>query len=492
MSLAFDEFGRPYLIVREQERKKRVKGLDAIKANLIAAQTVGKLVQTSLGPKGMDKMIVGPDGDALITNDGATILERMEIVHPISRLMVELSKSQDDEIGDGTTGVVVLASLLIEQALKLLDKGIHPLKISAGFDKAADFVVDHLMSLVEPDRQTSREDLIKTATTSLGSKVVSNYKQKLAEIAVDAIFSITDFDRKDVNFDLIKIVGKPGGSIEDTELVNGIMIDKDFSHPQMDKVITNAKIAILTCPFEPPKPKTKYNLNITSADDYRKLAKKEQDYFVDMVQKVKESGADIVMCQWGFDDEANHLLLSHGLRAVRWVSGTDIELLAIATGARIVPRFEQLHPEKLGFAGKVEEINYGTTNNAMVVVREPGRSKAVTILVRGGSKTIIDEARRSIHDALCVVRNLIKDPKVVVGGGAVELSCSISLRKMADEIASVEQYAIRGFADALEQICVILADNSGMNAQKSLAEAKSKQVKEDNHRYGIACLKGVS
>lgn len=492
MSLAFDEFGRPYIIVREQEKKKRVKGLDAIKANLIAAQSVGALVRTSLGPKGMDKMIVGPDGDALITNDGATILDKMEIVHPISRLMVELSKSQDDEIGDGTTGVVVLASLLIEQAIKLLDKGIHPLKISAGFDKAADYVVEHLKKLVEPSQQTSREDLIKIASTSLGSKVVSNYKQKLAEIAVDAISSITDFERKDVNFDLIKIVGKPGGSIEDTELVNGIMIDKDFSHPQMDKVITNAKIAILTCPFEPPKPKTKYNLNITNADDYKKLAKKEQDYFVDMVQKVKESGADIVMCQWGFDDEANHLLLQHGLRAVRWVSGTDVELLAIATGARIVPRFEQLHPEKLGFAGKVEEINYGTTNNAMVVVREPGQSKAVTILVRGGSKTIIDEARRSIHDALCVVRNLIKDPDVVVGGGAVELNCSIHLRKMADQIATVEQYAIRGFADALEQVCVILADNSGMNAQKALTEAKSRQVKEDSHRFGVACMKGVS
>lgn len=492
MSLAFDEFGKPYIIVREQDKKKRVKGLDAVKANLLAAQTVGKLLQTSLGPKGMDKMIVGPDGDSLITNDGATIVDKMEIAHPISRLMVELSQSQDNEIGDGTTGVVVLAGMLIEQALKLLNKGIHPLKISAGFDKAADFVVEHLKKIQEPDRNTDREALVNTAMTALGSKVVSNYKRRLAEISVDAINSVMDEERKDVNFDMIKMIGKPGGSIGDTELFNGIMLDKDLSHPQMNKVIKDAKIAILTCPFEPPKPKTKYNLNITNAEDYKKLAKKEQDYFVDMVQKVKESGADIVMCQWGFDDEANHLLLSNNLRAVRWVSGTDIELLALATGARIVPRFEQLHPDKLGFAGRIEEISHGTNNNAMVSVQELSKSKAVTILIRGGSRTIIDETRRSIHDALCVVRNLIKDPRVVVGGGAVELNSAIHLRKMADEVATVEQYAIRGFADALEKICVVLAENTGIDAQKALSDAKSKQVKEDTHVYGVACMKAVS
>lgn len=491
MSLAFDEFGRPYLIVREQDKKKRMKGLEAIRANLIAAQTVGKLLQTSLGPKGMDKMIVGPDGDALITNDGATIVDKMEIAHPISRLMVELSQSQDNEIGDGTTGVVVLAGLLIEQALKLLSKGIHPLKIAAGFDRAADHVVEHLKKIQEKETSTEREDLINTAMTALGSKVVSNYKRELAEIAVDAVLSVTDKDRKDVNFDLIKMIGKPGGAVVDTKLFNGIMLDKELSHPQMGKVISDAKIAILTCPFEPPKPKTKYNLNISNVEDYKKLAKQEQEYFVGMVQKVKESGADIVMCQWGFDDEANHLLLSNGLRAVRWVSGTDIELLALATGARIVPRFEQLHPDKLGFAGKIEEISHGTSNANMVCVQELSASKAVTICIRGGSRTIIDETRRSLHDALCVVRNLIRDPRVVVGGGAAELNSSIHLRKMADQVATVEQYAIRGFADALEQICVVLADNTGIDAQKALSDAKSKQVKEDTHVYGIACMKAV-
>ncbi len=489
MSLAFDEFGRPYIIVREQEKKRRIKGVDAIKQNLQAAMAIANLLKSSLGPKGMDKMIVSPDGDTMITNDGATIMEKMEIAHPISRLMVELSKSQDDEIGDGTTGVVILAGMLMEQALKMLEKGIHPLKIASGFDKSCDFVVEHLEKLIEKEKKVEREDLIKSAIVSLSSKVVSNCKRQLAEIAVDAVLQVADLERKDVNFDLIKIVGKPGRSLQESKLVEGILIDKEFSHPQMEKSITNAKVAIVTCPFEPPKPKTKYNLNITNAEDYKKLAEKEQEYFVNMVQRVKESGADIVMCQWGFDDEANHLLLQNKLRAVRWVSGTDVELLALATGARIVPRFEELHPQKLGFAGLIEELTFGTKNNNMVVIKELSHTKAVSILIRGGSKTIIDEAHRSIHDSLCVIRNLIKDPRVVVGGGAVELNSAIELRKVADKNPTVEQYAIRGFADALEQICLILADNSGINPIQALSEARKKQIEENTHVYGVACEK---
>jgi T-complex protein 1 subunit epsilon len=489
MSLAFDEFGRPYIILREQDKKSRIKGIEAIKINLESAKAIGLVLKTSLGPKGMDKMIVSPDGEVLITNDGATIVEKMEIMHPIAHLMVELSQSQDNEIGDGTTGVVVLAAMLMEQAITLLEKGIHPLKIASGFEKAADLVTDHLDSVAE-ERKLSRDEYVKVATTSLGSKVVSQHKQKLAQIAVDAILCVADLERKDVNFDLIKIVGKPGGSLVDTELIKGVLIDKELSHPQMDKKISNAKIAIVTCPFEPPKPKTKYNLNITSADDYKNLAALEQAYFVDMVKKVKESGADLVLCQWGFDDEANHLLLQNGLRAVRWVNGQDIELLALATGARIIPRFEELHPQKLGFAGIVEEISFGTTANNMLVVKDLSHMKAVSILLRGGSKTIIDEAHRSMHDALCVIRNLVREPRVIVGGGAAELSASIFIKAKADENPTVEQYAMRAFGDALEQICVILAENSGLDPIQSLSEARSRQIEEKSHRYGIACLEG--
>ena len=489
MSLAFDEFGRPYIILREQDKKSRIKGIEAIKINLESAKAIAQVLKTSLGPKGMDKMIVSPDGEVLITNDGATIVEKMEIMHPIAHLMVELSQSQDNQIGDGTTGVVVLAGMLMEQAIGLLEKGIHPLKIASGFEKAADLITGHLDSIAE-EKAYSRESFIKLATTSLGSKVVSQYKQKLAEIAVDAVFSVADLERKDVNFDLIKIIGKTGGSIGDTELIKGILIDKELSHPQMEKKISNAKIAIVTCPFEPPKPKTKYNLNISSAEDYKNLASKEQAYFIDMVRRVKESGADIVMCQWGFDDEANHLLLQNGLRAVRWVSGTDIELLALATGARIIPRFEELHPQKLGFAGIVEEFSTGTASNNMIVVKDLSHLKAVSILVKGGSKTIVDEAHRAIHDALCVIRNLVKDSKVVVGGGAAELSASIFIKQKADENPTVEQYAMRAFGDALEQICVILAENSGLDPIQSLSEARSRQIEEKLPVYGIACLDG--
>ena len=490
MSLAFDEFGRPYIIVREQEKKRRIKGIDAVKANLQSALAISTVLRTSLGPKGMDKMIVSPDGDVLITNDGATIVEKMEIMHPIAHLMVELSRSQDDEIGDGTTGVVVLAGMLIEQALKLLDKGIHPLRIASGFEKAADLASAHLDSLKEADYKPSAENLLKVAMTSLSSKVVAKSKRRLGQIAVDAVLAVADLERRDVNLDLIKIIGKPGSGVEATELVRGIVIDKELAHPQMEKHLSNAKIAILTCAFEPPKPKTKYNLNITSAEDYQALARKEQGYFIEMVQKVKESGADIVMCQWGFDDEANHLLLQNGLRAVRWVSGTDIELLAVATGARIVPRFEELHPQKLGFAGKIDELNFGTTSNNMIVVQDLSAAKAVSILVRGGSKTIVDEAHRSIHDAICVIRNLIRDPQLIVGGGACELSCAIHLRQQADENATVEQYAMRGFAEALEQIPVVLAENSGLDPIQCLAEARARQIAEKNHVFGIACLDG--
>lgn len=487
MSLAFDEMGRPYIIVREQEKKRRVKGLEATRANLVSAMAVAATLRSSLGPKGMDKMIVSPDGDILITNDGATIVERMEVAHPVARLMVELSQSQDNEVGDGTTGVVVLAGLLMEQAVRLLDKGVHPLRIAAGFERGVDALLPHLdsLALTPPD---AHDTLLKAAMTALGSKVVAQHKRRLAEISVDAVLHVADEARRDVNFDLIKIVGKTGQSVGETELIAGILIDKDFSHPQMEKRVSDAKIAIVTCPFEPPKPKTKYNLHVASADDYRALHAREQQYFVEMVRRVKESGADIVMCQWGFDDEANYLLYQSGLRAVRWVSGTDVELLALATGARIVPRFEELHPQKLGFAGLVEELNFGTQQTGMLVVKELPAAKAVTILVRGGSKTIVDEAHRSIHDALCVVRNLYRDPRVVLGGGSAELSCALKLRALAEETPTVEQYVMRGMADALEQVCVVLAENSGMDPIQALSEARARQVAEGSAAWGIACM----
>ncbi|CAD8166743.1 unnamed protein product [Paramecium pentaurelia] len=490
MSLAFDDYGRPYIILRDQGQKKRMKGLEAYKSNILAAKAVANTLSSSLGPKGMDKMLVSPDGDVSVTNDGATIVEKMEIQHPTAKLLVELSQSQDAEIGDGTTGVVVLAGKLLEQALTLLDKGIHPLKISDGFDRACDVAIKHLETISEEiDIQANEhEALIQAACTALGSKVVSKRKRELGKIAVTAVLDVADLARRDVNLDLIKIQTKTGGSVEDTRLISGILIDKDMSHPQMPKEVNDARICLLTCPFEPPKPKTKHNINISSAEDYKKLYQQEQQYFVDMVKLVKASGANIALCQWGFDDEANHLLLQNELPAVRWVSGTDVELIAMATGARIIPRFQEITPEKLGKAGCVKEVQFGTSNERMLVIENCQCTKAVTILIRGGSQMIVDEAKRSIHDAICVIRNLIKDNRIVYGGGSAELACAIQVLQYADEVSSVEQYAIRSFADALEGIPCCLADNCGLNPITSVAQAKSRQLKENNPRIGIDCM----
>jgi len=437
----------------------------------------------------MDKMMVSTDGDVTITNDGATILEKMEVDHQVARLLVDLSKSQDNEIGDGTTGVTVLAGALLEQAEKLLDRGLHPVSIAEGFEKAAEVCIKHLAEIGDEVKFTKDDTtpLTDTAMTTLSSKIINVYKRKMAQIAVDAVLAVADLDNKDVNFDMIKMEGKVGGRLEETELIRGIVIDKEMSHPQMPKEIDDAKICILTCPFEPPKPKTKHKLDITSKDAYDRLYSREQEYFTDMVSKCKESGANLVICQWGFDDEANHLLLQNELPAVRWVGGVELELLAIATGGRIVPRFEELAPEKLGSAGRVREVTFGTTKERMLVVEDCAESSAVTVLIRGGNRMIVDEAKRSLHDAMCVVRNLIRDSRIVYGGGSAEVSCSLAVSAYADTISGIEQYAVRAFADALDDIPMALAENAGLQPIVEVSKIKSRQLEEKNPRLGVDC-----
>ncbi|KEP51150.1 TCP-1 (CTT or eukaryotic type II) chaperonin family, epsilon subunit [Rhizoctonia solani 123E] len=484
-----DEYGRPFIIVREQAKKTRSHGVEAIKSHILAARTVANIVKTSLGPKGLDKIMIGPDGDITVTNDGATILGQMEVEHQIAKLLVQLSKSQDDEIGDGTTGVVVLAGALLEQSEALIDRGIHPIRIADGFEKACAVAVAHLDGIsdtVEFSKENT-ENLLKTAMTSLGSKIVSKAHQKFAQIAVDAVLSVADLQRKDVDFELIKVDGKLGGALEDTTLVQGVVIDKDFSHPQMPRSVSDAKLAILTCPFEPPRPKTKHKLDITSVEEYKKLREYEKEKFNDMIKRVKDTGANLVICQWGFDDEANHLLMQNELPAVRWVGGPEIELIAIATTGRIVPRFEDLTAEKLGTAGIVREVSFGTTRDKMLVIEECANSRAVTVFVRGSNKMIIDEAKRALHDAICVVRNLVVDNRVVYGGGAAEISCSVAVAKAADNIPSIEQYAMRAFASALDAVPLALAENSGLSPIETLAEVKSRQINDNVHTYGIDC-----
>ncbi|MBA0772807.1 hypothetical protein Gotri_008127 [Gossypium trilobum] len=431
MALAFDEYGRPFIILKEQEQKTRLRGIEAQKANISAGKAVARILRTSLGPKGMDKMLQSPDGDVTITNDGATILEQMDVDNQIAKLMVELSRSQDYEIGDGTTGVVVMAGALLEQAERLLERGIHPIRIAEGYEMASRIAVEHLDHIAQN---------------------VNRCKRPLAEISVKAVLSVADLERKDVNLDLIKVEGKVGGKLEDTELVYGITVDKDMSHSQMPKKIEDAKIAILTCPFEPPKPKTKHKVDIDTVEKFQTLRQQEQKYFDDMVQKCKDVGATLVICQWGFDDEANHLLMHRNLPAVRWVGG-----------GRIVPRFQELTPEKLG------------------------RMASFVFDDALGNKMMIEEIKRSIHDALCVARNLIRNNSIVYGGGSAEISCSIAVEAAADKYPGVEQYAIRAFADALDSVSIALAENSGLQPIETLSAVKSQQIKENNPHFGIDC-----
>jgi len=385
-----DENGRPFIIVRDQGRKKRQHGNEAVKQHILAAKTVANIVKTSLGPRGLDKILISPDGDITVTNDGATILSQMEISNHVAKLLVSLSQSQDQEIGDGTTGVVVLAGALLEQAADLIDKGIHPIRIADGYDQACEIAVKKLdeISDVIPFSKDDTSNLHRVARTSLGSKIVSKAHDQFAQIAVDAVLSVADLERKDVDFELIKVDGKVGGSLEDSMLVKGVIVDKDFSHPQMPSEVRDAKLAILTCAFEPPKPKTKHKLDITSVEEFKRLQKYESEKFEEMIKQIKDTGANVVICQWGFDDEANHLLLTNKLPAVRWVGGPEIELIAIATNGRIVPRFEDLSADKLGKAGIVREMSFGTTREKMLVIEECANSRAVTVFVRGSNKMV--------------------------------------------------------------------------------------------------------
>ena len=381
------------------------------------------------------------------------------------------------------------------QAEKLLDRGLHPVRIAEGYDRACMLAVktcEAISDEVDVKKGDASGVLFNTASTTLSSKIVNVHRDQMARIAVDSVLAVADFDRKDVNFDLIKMEGKPGGQLAETELIHGIVIDKDFSHPQMPKEVKDAKMCILTCPFEPPKPKTKHKLDIESKEAYEALYEQEQAYFTEMVKQCKDSGANLVICQWGFDDEANHLLLQNELPAVRWVGGVELELIAIATGGRIVPRFSELSSAKLGRAGMVREVAFGTLKERMLVIEDCANSSAVTVLVRGGNSMIVEEAKRSLHDAMCVVRNLIKSNRIVYGGGSAEIACSNAIIAEADTVIGTEQYALRAFADALDDIPMALAENSGLSPIAELSGVKSRQVMEGNPHLGVDCKNKVT
>lgn len=498
LGVSQDENGNPVYLMREGTEKKRARGLEAHKSNITIARALANTLRTSLGPRGMDKILVSGDRELTITNDGATILERMEVDNHIARLLVDLSKCQDNEIGDGTTGVVVLAGSLLEHAETLLDKGIHPIRISDGYDMACDVAIKHLESIATTYSFSAdnKEPLIKAAMTSLGSKVINRYHRTMAEVAVDAVFRVADLQRNDVDFELIKVRSKIGGKLEDIKIINGFLIDQEMSHPGMRKSVSHAKIAVLTCPFEPPKPKTTYKIDVDSVEKYNTLYREEQQFFINMIEHLKEAGANFVVCQWGFDDEANHLLMQNDINAVRWVKGEDIEAIALITGARIIPRFEDISSDKLGYAEIVREVSLGTSSDKVMIFEglQPQQTTAdsvphmiSTVFIRGGNNMIIEEARRSLHDAMCVVRNLIRDPRVIYGGGSAEISCSLAIAEAAEHVGTVEQYALRAFSEALDIIPLTLARNSSIQPIETLAMVKAAQ-KKTGATTGIDCM----
>merc|ERR1712176_1708589 len=378
-------------------------------------------------------------------------------------------------------------------AEKLLEKKVHPLRIASGFEKACEIALARLEKIADTVTvdQNDRSQLYKTAKTTLSSKIVNRCHDQMAKIAVDAVMAVCDFEKKDVNFDLIKVEGKEGGKLSESCIVNGIVLDKTFSHPQMPETVENPKIAVLTCPFEPPKPKTKNSLDITTVESYEALQEYEQKQFIDMVKACKEAGATVVACQWGFDDEANHLLLQNELPAIRWIGGCELELLALATNARIVPRFQQLETKKLGSCSVIKTLEFGTSKDKMLAFEGGSGGKTVTVLIRGGNKMMIEETKRSLHDVMCVTRNLIKDNRVVYGGGSTEVACSLAVRDAVPaEADALDQLSFDAFADALETIPRELANNSGLAPLQELAALKDLQIKTNNPNLGIDCQSG--
>ncbi len=465
----------PVLILKEGTT--RTVGRDARRTNILAARVIAEALASSLGPRGMDKLLVDSFGSATITGDGATILKEMDVQHPAAKMLVEVAKAQDDEVGDGTTTVVVLAGEFLKNAGELLEQDIHPSIIVDGFEKAlskALEIIDEVAIKVDP---TDREMLKKIAMTALSSKVVAEYKEFLANLAVEAILTVAEKEngRFKVDLDNVKVEKKKGESIEETVLVRGIVLDKEVVHPGMPKRIEKAKIALLDCPLEIEKPEWSAKIHVTSPEQLKAFLDQEADMLKRMVDKIASVGANVVFCQKGIDDMAQHFLAKKGIMAVRRVKKSDMEKLARATGARIVTSIDDLTPDDLGYAELVEERKVG--EDKMVFVEGCKNPRAVTILVRGGAEHIVDEAERAIHDALCVVRNVLREPKIVAGGGAIEIEIARRLREFAKTLPSKEQLAVMRYADALETIPAILAQNAGIEPVDAIVELRSRHEK---------------
>ena len=476
--------GQQILILKEGST--RTRGRDAQGMNITAAKAVASAVRTTLGPKGMDKMLVDTIGDVVITNDGVTILKEMDIEHPAAKMMVEVAKTQDDEVGDGTTTAVVIAGELLKKAEDLLEQDVHPTIIAAGYRQAAEKAQALLKDLAFDVKSTDKALLKNIAGTAMTGKGAEASKDKLCDLVVRAVMMVTDDDGK-VDIENIKVEKKTGGSIEDSEIVEGVLIDKERVHPSMPKKVVNAKILLLNAAVEFKKTEVDAEINITSPDQLQAFLDEEERMVKGIVDKIVKSGANVLFCQKGIDDIAQHYLAKAGIFATRRVKKSDMEKLARATGASLVSSIDAIGKEELGKAGLVEERK--VSGEEMTFVEQCKNPKAVSIIIKGGTEHVVDELERAIHDALRVVGVVVEDKKVVAGGGAIETELSLRLREYAATVGGRAQLAINAFADALEVIPRTLAENAGLDPIDMLVEIRAAHEK-GKKTYGLNVFEG--
>jgi len=465
----------PVLVLREGTGRSR--GRDAQRGNIMAARTIAEAVKSSLGPKGMDKMLVESFGDVTITSDGRTILDKMDIEHPAAKMMVEVAKTQDAEVGDGTTTSVIVAGALLEKAEELIDKGVHPTVIVEGYGKAADKALETLEKIAIPVKPKQKEFLKKVAATSMASKLVSENKEQFAKIAVEAVLHAAQKveDKYKADLDDIMVEKKPGESAAETRLIEGLVLDKEVAHSGMPKRIEKARIALLESALEIEKTEFDAKINIDRPEQIESFMREEENMLKAMVEKIVASGANVVVCQKGIDDMVQHFLARKGILAVRRAKTSDMEKLGKATGGKVVTNLEGLAENDLGYAELVEERKIG--DDKMTFIEGCKNPRSVAILIRGGTERFVDEAERSVHDALCVVRDVVQEPKILAGGGSPEMEIASALRDYAETLPGREQLAVQSFGEAIEIVPLALGENAGLDPIDILSELRARHEK---------------
>ena len=476
---------QPIIILREGTTRE--KGKDARSNNIVAAMAISDAVKSTLGPKGMDKMLVDSMGNAVITNDGAIILKEIDIEHPAAKMIVEVAKSQDEECGDGTTTAVILTGELLKVAGGLLDQNIHPTVINAGYKLAADKAIEIINKIAIPLKSNDKETLRNLAMTAMASKGASGSKELLADVVVNAVTSVSENinGKTIVDLDNIQIKKQQGGSIEETELINGIILDKERVNNDMPQNVKNAKIALVNIAFEIKKTEVDARIQINDPTQLQSFLDEEETMLRKMVEKITKSGANVLICQKGIDDIVQYLLAKEGIYAVRRASENDIKKLAKATGARIISNLDDLNKNDLGYAGIVEEKKYG--DDKFTFIMKCKNPKAVSILIRGGTEHVVDELERGLHDSLSVVKVALEDGKIITGGGSAATTIAMGLRDYASSVGGREQMAIEAFANAMEIIPNTLSQNAGLDPIDIMLNLRSEH-KKGNKYAGVNVL----